>query len=279
MSISHVDASLPSLQAVLPLVPPDQPTATVTSVSLHANRIEFIDPVVLAKFPNLVLLDLSSNQIKKMQGLECLGKLQELNLSNNKIDVLEGLRSLVSLRRLLLSFNNIRHLDGFVELHGDQYSLQSLDLSGNKIESIGELRYLAGCNLRFLSLRSDPAISQKANPVCRLPELTASFVFSLLPQLISLDGKDMFGNLTEGTTAGASATIWVRGYFGLGQCRLASDALVETFQAQGPATIYSLHSPPTRLSTDRGIAERWFAKRRPVSTRRDREAALRATCP
>ncbi|KAL6598427.1 hypothetical protein LY90DRAFT_509315 [Neocallimastix californiae] len=58
----------------------------INSIALHSNNIKVIEPGILQKFCNLTLLDLSSNQIEKIQGLEKLYNLKTLNLSNNKVN-------------------------------------------------------------------------------------------------------------------------------------------------------------------------------------------------
>jgi len=57
----------------------------IYSIALHSNDIKIIEPGILQKFCNLTSLDLSSNQIEKIQGLEKLYNLKVLNLSNNKV--------------------------------------------------------------------------------------------------------------------------------------------------------------------------------------------------
>lgn len=57
----------------------------VNSIYLHGNQINKIELGVLTKFKNLISLDLSSNNISKIEGLNELYHLKFLNLSNNKV--------------------------------------------------------------------------------------------------------------------------------------------------------------------------------------------------
>lgn len=56
-------------------------------------------------------LDLSSNNIEKIEGLESLSKLEVLNLSNNKISVLENMDTLVELTHFNIAHNSLGKLD------------------------------------------------------------------------------------------------------------------------------------------------------------------------
>ncbi|KAJ3296958.1 leucine rich repeat [Borealophlyctis nickersoniae] len=200
--IAHVDAGLSSLRDVVPLIRRHERVATengydnveVRVLNLHSNNIRRVEGDVLGMLRGLTVLDFSSNLIEKIEGLEAVPNLVELNLSNNKLSCIEGLRSLYKLKRLILSFNRIQTLEGMVELHGDYYSLRYLDLKGNRIPDTSQLHYLAGCTkLQDLVLRSDHPSSQ-TNPVSKLPTYTGATVFGILPQLRSLDGKDLEGS-------------------------------------------------------------------------------------
>lgn len=56
-------------------------------------------------------LDLSSNNIEKIEGLESLSKLEVLNLSNNRISVLENMDTLVELTHFNIAHNSLGKLD------------------------------------------------------------------------------------------------------------------------------------------------------------------------
>lgn len=58
-----------------------------------------------------VLLDLSFNNIRMIEGLDCLLKLEVLNLSNNKISVIENMDMLEKLTHFNLANNCLENLD------------------------------------------------------------------------------------------------------------------------------------------------------------------------
>lgn len=67
------------------LSPPDD----IITVNLHHNHIEVINEFLNSGF--IENLDLSSNSIKSMGGLEPFKRLKYLNLSSNMIKSIEGL--------------------------------------------------------------------------------------------------------------------------------------------------------------------------------------------
>ncbi|HME50584.1 MAG TPA: leucine-rich repeat protein [Candidatus Lokiarchaeia archaeon] len=64
----------------------------------------------------LLSLELDNNQIKKIEGLEALGNLQELHLDNNQIAKIEGIGTLGNLRELHLNSNQITRIVGLEAL-------------------------------------------------------------------------------------------------------------------------------------------------------------------
>ena len=101
----------------------------------------------LVDFPALKSLDLSHNQISKLEGLDGLTSLTGLSLRNNQIRKLEGLDHLTSLRGLDLSGNQLIKLEGLDHLT----SLTGLNLRGNqiaKLEGLNALTSLTGLYLR-----------------------------------------------------------------------------------------------------------------------------------
>ena len=83
----------------------------------------------LEDFPNLKILDLSYNELSKIEGLDSLKKLEILNLQNNQIRKIEGLDYLQQLKKLYLTRNCIGRLEGL------QYcmALEELTLSHQKL--------------------------------------------------------------------------------------------------------------------------------------------------
>ncbi|TPX36354.1 hypothetical protein SmJEL517_g01579 [Synchytrium microbalum] len=198
--ISRVDCNIATLRDLLPIIRKSTQghavgsPANVKTLYLHSNRIKTLDRDVLSILSKLTILDVSSNFIDKIDALEGLSVLVDLNLSNNKIRRVEGLRSLQNLRRLNLSFNQIKTLEGMVELHGDHCSLQTLDIKGNEIEEVDQLAYIVGCpHLRELSVNTE-GLSTRVNPMCKNVDYSRATVFSMLPQLVAVDGQDDAGN-------------------------------------------------------------------------------------
>ena len=115
----------------------------------------------LVDFPALKSLDLSHNQISKLEGLDGLTSLTGLSLRNNQIRKLEGLDHLTSLTGLNLRGNQIAKLEGLNALTSltglylrrnqlikleelkDLTQLQELDVSGNDIQSVDDIKLLA----------------------------------------------------------------------------------------------------------------------------------------
>ena len=75
-------------------------------------------------------MDLSHNQIKKIQGLEGLTKLYKLRLVNNQISEIKGLETLKYLEYLDLSNNHIEDFSWFTE-QDSLRRLWNLHLWGN----------------------------------------------------------------------------------------------------------------------------------------------------
>jgi len=98
-------------------------------------------PEVIKEMQWLTNLDLSGNQISKLEGLDGLSNLTVLYLSDNQISKLEGLDGLSNLTVLDLSGNQISKLEGLDGLS----SLIILDLGTNPLDFIDkECRSLIG---------------------------------------------------------------------------------------------------------------------------------------
>lgn len=90
-------------------------------------------------FPNLKELNVSSNNILSMSGLENLSSLETLNLSCNKITQIFSMQNVArSLKTLNLSHNRITSLIPLGEF-AEISCLESLDLTDNYI---GELSHI-----------------------------------------------------------------------------------------------------------------------------------------
>lgn len=163
-------------------------------LNLHANHIRRIQNISHACF--LVHLDLSSNQIKTIENLSPLVRLRSLNLSCNCIRQVSGLSGLHCLISLDLSYNCLEKLDGFGEVHGPQYQLRCVRLHGNQVAAADEVSHsLVGCQ-SLQSLTVSNGSSAGSNPMCRDADYAVK-IFSQLPQLVQLDGKDARGRPAE----------------------------------------------------------------------------------
>jgi len=83
-------------------------------------------------FNELRVLNLSFQNIYKIQNLEGLVKLEELRLDNNKIKKIENIGHLVNLKWLDLSFNVIEKIEGLDKLT----KLQDISLYSNQIREL-----------------------------------------------------------------------------------------------------------------------------------------------
>lgn len=113
---------------------------------LNLSHNEIIKIENMDKFPNIFSLDLSHNKIKKIQNLEILKNLEILNLSNNFIESINGLNSLYNLKQLYISENHISEIPRLKE----NFEIRLLNLSTNEINEIKNLDVLE--NLRQLDL-------------------------------------------------------------------------------------------------------------------------------
>ncbi len=103
-------------------------------------------PSCIRQFLNLKWLDLSNNQINKIENLETLQKLQYLNLRDNSISKIKGLQNLIQLEDLSLSENQISKIEGLENL----FKLKILDVSHNQIRKIEGLERLSQLEMLFL---------------------------------------------------------------------------------------------------------------------------------
>lgn len=135
---------------------------------------QMIKKHVAIAFPNLTKLDLSYNQIKKINGLDSLGgSLKELYLVENKIKVVSGLDALVNLELLELGGNNISQIGHSLD---NLHSLKELWIGKNKISSLEDsLHQLT--NLERLSVQANrlTKIDPENFPEGRHPKLREAF--------------------------------------------------------------------------------------------------------
>ncbi len=120
-------------------------------VRLNLNNL-FLEkiPKIISNFSYLRVLDLSLNQISKIEELDDLTKLEVLNLHNNRISKISGLHKLFKLKRLNLGKNDIK----IIENLGHLKHLQQFIVYGNQIKNISGLEDLS--SLKKLDLSNNP---------------------------------------------------------------------------------------------------------------------------
>ncbi|KAM9634954.1 leucine-rich repeat and guanylate kinase domain-containing protein isoform 2-T2 [Morphnus guianensis] len=128
---------------------------SLTILLLDYNNIEEIRG--LEKCHSLTHLSLSHNRLIAISGLENL-PIRILNLSSNQIEKITGLDSLKTLQKLDLSSNKITSLEG-LEKHD---LLEMINLEDNQIAELRELEYIEDLPLlRVLSLLKNPVQEQR----------------------------------------------------------------------------------------------------------------------
>ena len=156
-------------------------------VELRLRECQIESMAWLVDFPALKILDLSYNQISKLEGLDGLTSLTELYLWGNQISKLEGLDHLTSLTGLNLSGNQISKLEGLDHLT----SLTWLDLSDNQIAKLEGLERLTSLTTLSLS-RNQIAKLEGLNALTSLTELDLSG-----NQIAKLEGLASLTSLTR----------------------------------------------------------------------------------
>lgn len=109
----------------------------------------------LENLKKLDVLDLHSNNIRKLEGLETLNELRVLNLAGNHIQIVENVSALTSLTELNLRRNNVYKIHELDRLP----ALQRLFLSHNNINDIDNMM----CLFRMKMLLE---LSLDGNPIC-----------------------------------------------------------------------------------------------------------------
>ena len=200
-------------------------------VELRLRECQIESMTWLIDFPALKKLDLSYNQIRKLEGLERLTSLTELYLSGNQISKLEGLNALTSLTELYLLDNQIAKLEGLdhltsltgLNLSGNQIakleglasltSLTRLDLSGNQIAKLEGLNALSSLTELYLldnqirklegldSLTSLKGLNLMSNQISKLEGLDSltslTWLYLSCNQISKLEGLNALTSLTE----------------------------------------------------------------------------------
>ncbi|XP_069866001.1 leucine-rich repeat-containing protein 56-like isoform X3 [Dipodomys merriami] len=138
--------------------------------------------------PNLSQLKLNGSRLTSLRDLgTSLGCLQVLWLARCGLTDLDGIGSLPALKELYVSYNNISELSPLCMLE----QLEVLDLEGNSVDDLGQVRYLQLCPRlatltlegNLVCLRPAPGPSNKAFQGYNY----RAEVRKLIPQLRTLD--------------------------------------------------------------------------------------------
>ncbi|XP_012311500.2 leucine-rich repeat-containing protein 56 [Aotus nancymaae] len=138
--------------------------------------------------PNLDQLKLNGSHLGSLRDLgTSLGHLRVLWLARCGLTDLDGIAALPALKELYASYNNISDLSPLCLLE----QLELLDLEGNGVEDLGQVRFLQLCpRLATLTLEGNPVCLQPApGPASKVPRgyNYRSEVRKLIPQLRVLD--------------------------------------------------------------------------------------------
>ena len=108
---------------------------TLTNCEWLSLSTNAIDKMVRLELPNLKILSLARNKVKKIDGLQAVaGSLEQLWLSYNEIREVDGVLCCPKLRVLYLSNNNIKDW-GEIEKLRSISTLEDILLVGNPIYS------------------------------------------------------------------------------------------------------------------------------------------------
>lgn len=124
--------------------------------------------------PNLLHLDLSQNEIKKLENFDGHARLEVLDLSSNTIVDTTNISKMPNLKELFLGFNRIKVMNGFDGLD----SLKRLHLKSNMLTGWEEA-FPALEALEYLNLRSNNILKieeiEKLNALPKLRKFVCSF--------------------------------------------------------------------------------------------------------
>lgn len=87
--------------------PPKGPFSRLQKLNLSGNRL---NELLGIRCPSLRELDLSQNELRRVEGLEGAPQLRELNLNNNQITDASKIRDLPLLEKVLLKANRSKNL-------------------------------------------------------------------------------------------------------------------------------------------------------------------------
>jgi Leucine-rich repeat (LRR) protein len=131
------------------------------TLDLSFNEIKYLDTNLTFKYlDSLKTLNLANNKLKSIDSwiFVFLPNLNELNLAMNNLSILNNMCfcNLSNLKVLNLNSNQMSSTSFLNGSKNCLYNLDFLDLSQNKITSIGENDFEFQNNLKFLNLNSNP---------------------------------------------------------------------------------------------------------------------------
>lgn len=158
----------------------------IWTLDLAANNISAIDKD-LSCLKNLSELDLSFNQIDKIDNLDKLTFLSKLDIWNNKLTSIAGLDNLTKLADLHLGYNTIKNTTWLQKLK----NLKSLKLQHNEIDNLSWISWLVG--LSELKLEFNKLNDSNLAQIWALKQLR---ILTLAENSISKEIVDKFNEIS-----------------------------------------------------------------------------------
>ena len=173
--------------------------ANLASLCVHGCRLTRmdVDPALRACRASLRELNLSSNQIARLEGFPALPELRVLDLTNNRLESLAGIdEGAPALTRLLVSRNALRtlHALGVPRADAKPWTLEHLDARDNALKSFADIAAGLGAvtSLKTLRLADEEgggeAKNDDGNPVTRSRAYRQA-IAALAPWIEELDSR------------------------------------------------------------------------------------------
>ena len=195
----------------------------------------------------IIGLNLSKDNIKKIKGLGKLFQLQELSLWGNQIAEIKGLEKLIRLKKLWLGNNKITEIKGLEKLT----QLQELRLSDNKISEIkglDNLTQLQDLDLGFFNQITEIKGLEK---LTKLRRLRLSF-----NQISEIKGLDNLTQLQDLDLCGNSKIAEIKGLEKLLQLqsiKLSGNQITEIKGLEKLTQLLSLDLGETQITNIKGL--------------------------
>ena len=177
-SLRTLEVSYNQVRTLAPLASLAAPLRELYAACNKVTAIESLEHF----WPSLRVLELGSNRLREVAGLDGAGALGELWLGRNRITAVAGLAGLTSLRKLSLQSNRLTSMAGVGEAPG----LEELYLSHNGIAALADLGRLP--RLRVLDVSSNAALADVADLAAAAPLTDLWLNNTALPSLGALAG-------------------------------------------------------------------------------------------